>query len=171
MGFAVLFFATFALNSLLLGGWDIVPDHIAILFLPAFVRVAAVLVAGLAGILGIVLGSFVVAVVLGGESIGYAALLSVASGSGIWVAYWLMCKSLNVHELPFTLVTLVTLTVIYSALNAMAHGLLWDFFPPLASVTLDQLTLMMVGDLLGVMVGFVLVRSVMRLLSIGPSAN
>ena len=148
--------------AMLSSSFQSIPDRIALIFLPAFIRVAAVLVAGLAGLIGISLGSFVISYFYVGDDLGYSFLISVTSASGIFIAYWLMLKVLASEKIPFTLVNLVVLTVLYSALNAIIHGMIWGLIDFEEVIRLQDIAYMMVGDLVGVVLGFYITRLLIR---------
>ncbi len=160
--FVLVFLANDGLLAMLSSSFQSIPDRIALIFLPAFIRVAAVLVAGLAGLIGISLGSFVISYFYVGDDLGYSFLISVTSASGIFMAYWLMLKVLSSEKIPFTLVNLVVLTVLYSALNAIIHGMIWGLIDFEEVIRLQDIAYMMLGDLVGVVLGFYITRLLIR---------
>ncbi len=162
IGFAALYVALFLLQHLIGSAISVIPGRIDIVFLPAFARVAAVLVAGIAGLVGIAVGSFVVSLVLFQESISTAFWFSCASVSGIWLSYWIVRQAMGTKTLTFTLPMLMVLSVLYCAFNAVIHGLTWDLLDITEYVSTTDLALMMAGDLLGVVLMFGVVRLFLR---------
>ena len=160
--FCVFYVLVYALDTLAKPLWDVVDGRISLMFLPAFVRVAAVLVAGLAGLLGIFVGSLFVCLFVVEDPLSLSLAHSLASAGGIGLAYWLTRYALRVNALPFTLSVLLTLTAFYSTFNALVHGLVWGLLLPDRLVTVSQLAMMIVGDFSGVVIGFVIVRILIR---------
>ena len=58
LAFAVLYVLVFQLNRLFDPIFSVIEERISMVFLPAFVRIAAILVAGAAGALGLFLGGY-----------------------------------------------------------------------------------------------------------------
>ncbi|MFZ9345574.1 MAG: hypothetical protein ACO26Y_04020 [Burkholderiaceae bacterium] len=162
IGFAALYLVLFLVQHLIGPTFSVIPDRIDIVFLPAFARVAAVLIAGLAGLAGIAVGSFVVSLMLFQEPIGTAFWFSCASATGIWLSYWIVRQAMGTKPLPFTLPMLMVLSVLYCAFNAVIHGLTWELLDVTDYVSTTDLALMMVGDLLGVLLMFGVVRLLLR---------
>jgi len=162
--FAGLYAAVWQLNSFLLARWaDVVPDRLSLIFLPALVRVASVVVAGLAGIIGIFLGSIFVSLVVVGDPPVFSLISALASALGIFLAYLVVLWAARSSRLSFSLPVLLMLTVVYAVFNAVAHGLTW-LMPEVPEVfTFNELFLMSMGDLLGVLIGFFIVRSFLKL--------
>jgi hypothetical protein len=161
-GFAALYAAFFMINVLLSPLLDILSDRIALIFFPAFIRVMALVVAGLAGALGIVLGSLIIQLFYVGADLWASLPVSLASGIGAWAAYAVMRFAFDTKQLPITLPVLLALSGLYSAFNAMIHGLVWHVGGVGAEITAEQLSLMMLGDFLGVVVMFGLTRWLLR---------
>lgn len=166
VAFGVLYALFFFINLLASPLLDIVPGQIALVFLPAFIRVMAVVVAGFAGALGIAIGSFLVSMVLIELPALQAAWVSVASAAGILLSYWILRQAIREPSLPITLPVLLALSVLYSAINAVIHGLTWWFLGVNEQVSQVDLSLMMLGDLFGVVVMFYALRVALRLFSV-----
>lgn len=160
--FAGLYAAFFMLNVLLSSLLDILPDRISLIFFPAFIRVVALVVAGVAGAAGIVIGSMAIQVAYLQAALGPALLLSLASGMGALAAYGVMRLALGTRKLPITLPVLLALSGLYSALNAMLHGLIWQLAGIGEGIAIRELSLMMLGDFLGVIVMSAATRSLLR---------
>lgn len=161
--FGGLYVLAFSMNILAAPWLDIVPGQIALIFFPAFIRVMAVLVAGFAGVLGIVAGSFLVCIFLLHQPLLESIWVSLASGLGIMLACWIMRRASREETLPITLPVLLAISVLYSAINALIHGLTWWFLGINEQVTQIELSFMMMGDLIGVVLMFYLLRIGIRI--------
>ncbi len=161
LAFAALYALLFLLNDLLSSWFDVVDDRIALVFLPAFVRVAAVVVAKLAGVVGLFIGAFVISL-LYGDSLGVALGISLVSACGILIAYLILLQAMGLKSLPLSLPVLLMLTFLYAPLNAVLHALAWDGFGLSAGITVVEIAYMMLGDLMGVVLIFLLLRIGMR---------
>lgn len=163
-GFAVLYVGLFLVQQLLTASLVVVSGRIDLVFLPAFARIASVLVAGLAGVAGIAVGSFFMNLFFNEQPVGFAIWLSIASAAGILLSYGVVRIALNTKAPEFTLPMLVVLTVLYGAFNAMIHGLTWELLGVDQPITTNDLALMMIGDLAGVMLMFAAIRVLSRVL-------
>lgn len=162
--FALLYFLAYWLTAFITELAQIIPDRISLIYLPAFVRVVSVLVAGLAGLLGIFIGTFAVSTIILSDPAHFALANASASAAGIGLSYWLMLKAMGHRSLPLNLPVLVILTVLYSTFNAMTHGLFWDLLGMDDDLSTTDLTLMMVGDLAGVILMYFILRLGVRYL-------
>lgn len=160
--FAAAYVALFMVNVLLSDLLDILPNRISLVFFPAFVRVVAMVVAGLAGAAGIVIGSLAIHVFYVGEGLLESLPVALASGFGALAAYAVMRIAMDGKKLPITLPVLLALTSLYSAFNAMIHGLIWHVAGLGDGITAAELSLMMLGDLLGVLLMFMATRWLLR---------
>jgi hypothetical protein len=160
--FAALYVILFFLNDLISPWVGVVDDRVALVFLPAFVRVAAVVVAKLAGLLGLFIGGVVVGL-LYGDPPGVALGVSLASIGGILIAYLVLMQAMNVKTLTMSLPVLVVLTVLYAPLNAIVHALAWHGLGLTAGITVLEIGTMMLGDVMGVVVSFFVLRLVTRI--------
>ncbi|MFZ9176291.1 MAG: hypothetical protein ACO22J_00925, partial [Burkholderiaceae bacterium] len=88
LGFALLFVVLWQVNSLVSPVFDVVPDRVSLVFLPAFARVVAVVVAGGAGVFGILLGSLFVGLVLVGDPFHLALMNALSSALAPVLGYW-----------------------------------------------------------------------------------
>ena len=162
VGFALLYFAAYWLSDFITDITKIIPDRVSLIYLPAFVRVVSVLVAGLAGLLGIFVGTLAVSLVYLGDPAHLALANASASAAGIGLSYWLLIKAMGRRSLPLNLPVLVLLTVLYSTFNAVIHGLVWDLIGMSDGLSTTDLTLMMIGDLAGVVLMYFVFRSAIR---------
>lgn len=159
--FAALFVLLFFLNDLISPWVGVVDGRIALVFLPAFVRVAAVVVAKLAGLLGLFIGSFAVSLFYG-EPLAVSLGISLASICGILAAYLVLMQAMGLKTLPMSLPVLMVLTVLYAPLNAVVHAFAWDGLDLTADIEVVEIAYMVLGDILGVLVMFLGLRIVMR---------
>ena len=158
IGFAFFYFLAYWLTEFITDLAQIIPDRVSLIYIPAFVRVVSVLVAGLAGLLGIFIGTLAVSIIYIGDHAHLALANATASVAGIGLSYWLMLKAMGRSSLPLNLPVLVLLTVIYSTFNAMTHGLAWDLIGMGDGLSTTDLALMMVGDLTGVVLMYFMLR-------------
>ena len=127
--------------------------HISWIYLPAFLRVAYVLIFGpVWGFGAIFLGSLL----LGfrpDETLFQAFLNAVASALGPVLALGLFRL---LKERPLQLVRLsdlIQMSLLYALLNAVVHHFCWAYQQPNQLMSVSQLPIMMVGDLLGALLG------------------
>jgi hypothetical protein len=162
--FAFAFVAAYEVNSWIDPWVSVVDSRVSLVFLPAFFRVVAVLVAGLAGALGLMLGALVIGLSNGDP---FLAALPQAFFSALapCLAVYLLRIALKRSVLPFDMATLLLLAALTSIFSAALHGLFWAEFEPDTLVWgVDTVTLMMVGDLVGVILGFLTLRVMLRIL-------
>ncbi len=158
VGFAVFYFLAYWLTDFITELSEVIPDRVSLIYIPAFVRVVSVLVAGLAGLLGIFIGTLGVSILYVGDPAHLALANATASTAGIGLSYWLMLKAMGRSSLPLNLPVLVLLTVLYSTFNAMTHGLVWDLIGMGDGLSTTELALMMIGDLTGVVLMYFILR-------------
>jgi hypothetical protein len=159
-GFACLFVGLWYANSLLSPFFEVVPDRVSLVFLPAFARVVAVVVAGGAGVVGIFMGSLFVGVVLVGDPVQMALTNALSSALAPVLAYWLLRRlgtSDFVRGDGLTWSSFMALTVLCGLMNAMVHGAVWSGQQAM-SQSLVNLVSMTIGDMVGVVLGLSLVR-------------
>ncbi len=131
--------------------------RIHLVYLPAFVRALAVIVAGLAGVVGIFVGSVLVALTTLGDTFDMAVSQGLASALAPLMAYLLVWKLLGRRPTP-SVHCLLLVGVFASVFNALNHAVSWSAFAEFSDMTLSSVALMMLGDVLGVVVGFALFR-------------
>jgi len=161
--FALLFVLLHGLTTLLGPVVDIVPGKVSLIYLPAFARVVSVVVAGAAGAAGIAAGSLFLSLYIYDTSAVEAFSIAAASSLGILTAYWVLRHAMATPKLPIRLSSLMVLTGLYCTFNAIFHGLIWDFFLMVDDLTPKELTFMILGDFLGVVVMFAALRFAVRL--------
>jgi hypothetical protein len=160
--FAAVYILLFLFSDMLTPLWEVVPDRVSLVYLPAFVRVVAVLIAGLAGALGVSIGSFLVCVLFLGDSASVALGNASASAAGIVVAYAIILAFHRSKQISYDLRTLASMILIYSVVNAALHGLFWNFLGIDSDIHFAELAMMAFGDLAGVVLLFYLSRVLLR---------
>jgi hypothetical protein len=158
LGFAVSFVLLYELHRLMEPVVAVVDARVSLIFLPAFVRVVAVLVAGFAGALGIFAGALFLGVV-NGDGLWVATAQAAISASSPCLAVVLLQFAIRRSTRLFDLWTLLLVAGLTSLFSALLHGAFWAEFEPTAlSVGAHTVSLMMFGDLLGIFLGFLLLR-------------
>jgi len=146
------------LNEWLFKGIE-VSDHINLIYLPAFIRLASVLV------LGLVWGTL-------GTAIGGLLLLHWSQDANVWIALANLVASASVaavsvlalqmllkRRLSITrLLDLLQLSVLYALLNALIHHMVWSAVDPAQLLYPMQVVQMVLGDIHGVVIGALLLR-------------
>ncbi len=169
--FATLYVGLYYVNILISPVFDVIPGRVSLLFLPAFIRVAAILVAGVAGLAGVAIGTMFISLVVYQEPLLTSIWVSIASSVGIVVSYLVLRYASNGRDLAFSLPVLMVLATLYCAFNALLHGLAWELVGIASTITMKDLALMMLGDFMGVIVMFYLLRFGLRLMKkLGLSA-
>ena len=159
-GFAALFVLLWQINTLVSPLFDVVPDRVSLVFLPAFARVVAVVVAGGAGVFGIFLGSLFVGLVVVGDTTTMALSNALSSALAPVLAYWFLRRLGSVAFIRgdgLTWSSFLVLSVLCSLFNALIHGAVWSGQAAM-SQSLLNLVSMTIGDLVGVVLGLSLVK-------------
>jgi len=167
---APLFAAAHVFNGWVFQQWEL-SSHIAWIYLPAFFRLAYVLVLGPGwGFLAVFLGSML----LSGryeENLLQAFVNAIASGAGPVLALWLF-KILKERSLQISrLSDLVQMCILYALLNALVHHAAWSYNQPDQLMTVHQMPIMVIGDLTGAVFGSVLFTAAMRYLGLYSVVN
>lgn len=158
LGFAVLFVVLYELHRVMEPLVAVVDARVSLIFLPAFVRVVAVLVAGFAGALGIFCGALFLGIG-NGDSLWVATSHAAISALSPVLAVFLLQFAIRKTAGLFDLWILVAVAGFTSLFSALLHGAFWAEFEPTAlSVGTHTVSLMMLGDLLGILFGFLLLR-------------
>ncbi len=163
LGFALLFVVLWQVNSLVSPVFDVVPDRVSLVFLPAFARVVAVVVAGGAGVFGILLGSLFVGLVLVEDPFHLALMNALSSALAPVLGYWALRRMGTSDFLQgggLTWSSFLILSVLCSLFNPMVHGAVWSGQDAM-SQSLVNLVSMTIGDLVGVALGLLCIRLLM----------
>lgn len=167
---APLFAAAHLFNGWVFEHWEL-SSHIAWVYLPAFLRVAYVLVLGPAwGFAAVFIGSLL----LGGgfdENLMQASTNALASALGPVLALWLF-KVLKERPLQISrLSDLLQMCILYALLNALVHHAAWSYNQPDQLMSVHQMPIMVVGDLAGAVLGSVLFTVVIRQMGLYSVVN
>ena len=134
VGIAGTYSLVWWLNSNPPFGLEVVEDRVSLIHLPAFVRVAAVMIGGIAATL----------------SVGLAAILVAA-----WTGKRSGClKSINIRGMLLT-------AGLAALLNAAFHNFVWQAHG--LTLSLSEFWMMVAGDLGGVALGYLLLRAGLRI--------
>ena len=158
---APLFVMTHLANSWLFDHIS-VSNHINWIYLPAFLRVAYVLILGpFWGFAAIFVGSSILGANFD-QNLLQALLNAGASAVSPVVALGLF-KLLKERQLRIAQTSdLVQMCLLYALLNAVVHHFIWAYLQPEQLLSVSQLPIMIVGDLLGALLGAFLFTLVMR---------
>lgn len=130
--------------------------HISLVYLPAFLRLANVLVLGQAwGTLTTALGGILLA--LWNNNVTWVEGMNVlASSTSGLLSVWLFQI---IKERPVRLLEmkdLLQLVMLYALMNALLNHVAWSLVEQDALITVHQLPMMVIGDFLGAMLGALL---------------
>jgi hypothetical protein len=146
-------------------------NHISLIYLPAFLRLANVLVLGQAwGTLTTALGGVLLAAWNNNVTWVEGVNVLASSTSGL-VSVWLfqIIKERPVHLLD--LKDLVQLVLLYALNNALLNHVAWTLVEQDALITVHQLPMMVIGDFFGAMLGALLFNCVARKLKLDQLAR
>ncbi|MFM7026991.1 MAG: hypothetical protein ACKOWC_13215 [Limnohabitans sp.] len=157
----LLFALVFPLAHILNGwvfGWLAFSSHIGLIYLPAFLRLANVLILdGLNGTLATLLGGMLL-IYYTQESTTVAFLNSLCSAGGPLVALlffrWHRGRKVELTSLR----DLTELTLAYAVSNAMLHHVMWSLLDPTKLQSPVQVLWMITGDILGALLGAYLMK-------------
>lgn len=173
LGSAVLFAGFFLLNEWLFSKIAY-SEGVNWIFLPAGFRVILILVLGLQGALGIMLGSLLISQDLFQEGLGHLALLNaMVSGFTPWMVMKVLENrhQLNRHLQQLSSQQLLNFTLIYAALNALAHQAIWLMIG-LRDVNIwVDIWPMFIGDVLGALIMLYGMKWVIGRLPIAPRSD
>ena len=153
----LLFCGFHLLNGWLLSYFEI-SNHISLIYLPGFIRLANVL------LFGLVWGSAATAMgglflmwwlhetwLIGLFNVGISA--SVAALAVVLMQV-LLQRRLSLRKLS----DLIQLAGLYALLNAVSHHLMWSIIDPVQLIAWPQLFYMVIGDLNGALIGAMTLR-------------
>ena len=158
---APLFAAAHLFNGWVFQQWEL-SSHIAWIYLPAFLRLAYVLVLGSVwGFTSVFIGSLALGIGMN-EDWMHASTNALASASGPLMALWLF-KVLKERPLQISRWhDLLQVCILYALLNALVHHAAWSFNQPEQLMSVHQMPVMVIGDLVGALLGSVLFTVAMR---------
>ena len=130
--------------------------HISLIYLPAFLRLANVLVLGQAwGTLSTALGGILLA--LWNNNVTWVEGMNVLASStsgllSVWLFQIIKERSVRLLEMK----DLLQLAMLYALMNALLNHVAWTLVEQDALITVHQLPMMVIGDFLGAMLGALL---------------
>lgn len=170
---AVLFVGFFQFNGWIFSNFQY-SDGVSWVFLPAGFRVILVLVLGLPGALGLMLGSwFIDRDLFGGSNAILGFMNGVAGGMTPWLVMKLLQKRqwLNPQLHTLTAPQLLNLTLIFAAVSAIAHQLVWLLLErPNLNIWVDVWP-MFVGNALGALLMLYGLKFVLDWVRTKPTRN
>jgi hypothetical protein len=170
LAFAGLYVLVFQLNRLFDPIFSVIDERVSMVFLPAFIRVAAILVAGASGALGLFLGALV-----SGFMQDLAVLQNLSqsffTATAPCLAVLLLRFAMAGRPLAITLSLFLLVALLASMFNAMLHHVFWDFYPLTEPVTLVTFWQMLAGDLAGALLGFGFFALVVRAIALVRPQN
>ncbi|MGA0909136.1 MAG: hypothetical protein ACO3QS_06870 [Burkholderiaceae bacterium] len=163
-GYALAFFLAYWANVGIRGFFEVIPDFVYLIYLPAFIRVVAVATAGLAGVLGVALGHLLTQLVFK-EWAPQVILLTTLAGALAPLAALLLVRKwrsdVEINACPKTLAVFAVLTCF---LNVLFRALVWQLTGEATPApTLPSMGLLLMGNLGGVALGYLVLRSVLLL--------
>ena len=158
----IIIFATVFPITHILNGWVFkfaeISPHIGLIYLPAFMRLANVLILGrLNGTIATLMGGVLLTEYFG-ETTFVALLNSACSAGGPLVALYLFRLHAK-REVELTSIKdLAWLTLIYATCNAVLHHAMWSVLDPFRLAEPTQVLWMIVGDISGALLGAYLMK-------------
>jgi len=158
---APLFAATHLANAWLFDHIS-VSNHINWIYLPAFLRVAYVLILGpVWGFTAIFFGSSILGVNFNENLL--QALLNAGASAVSPVLALVLFTLLKERALRIAQPSdLIQMCLLYALLNAVVHHFLWAYQQPEQLMSVSQLPIMIIGDLAGALLGAFLFTLIMR---------
>lgn len=163
--FAALYVLVFQINRLFDPVFSVIDEKISMVFLPAFVRVAAILVAGAAGALGLFLGALSLGLI---QDLPTLANTTQAFFTALapCLALFILRFALAERPLAITLELFLLLAMFASIFNSLLHHVFWDIYPLAQPVTMTTFWQMLEGDLAGALLGLGIFAIVVRLFAL-----
>ena len=169
-GYALAFFLTYWVNVGIRGFFEVIPDFVYLIYLPAFVRVVAVATAGLAGVLGVALGHLLTQLVFKDLTTSVMLLTTMSGALAPLLALLVVRKwraNIEINTCPKTLAVFALLTCV---LNILFRAMVWQWTGEATpSPRLQTMSYLLMGNIGGVLVGYLLLRFVLLALR-KPSA-
>ena len=171
MGVAALFFSAVHLfNGWVFSAFEF-SAHISLIYLPAFLRLAHVLVLGKAwGTLTTALGGCLLAVF--NQNVSWAEAMNVlASSTSGLLSVWLF-QFFKEHPVRLLVMRdLLQLVVLYALLNALLNHAVWALVEEDALIAVHQLPMMVIGDFVGALLGALLFYGLAKKLKLDQMAR
>ena len=158
-GYALAFFLAYWANVGIRGFFEVIPDFVYLIYLPAFVRVVAVATAGLAGVLGVALGHLATQMVFKDLTLSVMLLTTVAGALAPLLALLTVRKwrpNIEINACPKTLAVFALLTC---GLNVLFRAVVWQWTgEETPSPDLQTMAYLLMGNVGGVLVGYLALR-------------
>ena len=160
----MVYWAAFEVQNLIFAFTEYIPG-VNWFYLPSGVRVVLVLIGGVSGALGISLATVLIDWAHYPHITGLMLVTTAfASGFSAYIALLIMRSQGKIeHDLQgLSLMTLLSYSALYSAINSLAHQLNWRLNNPESHLVHIDIWPMFVGDLLGAVALLLLVRLIFR---------
>jgi hypothetical protein len=160
----MVYWAAFEVQHLIFAFTEYIPG-VNWFYLPSGVRVVLVLIGGVSGALGISLATVLIDWAHYPHITGLMLVTTAfASGFSAYLALLIMRSQGKIeHDLQgLSLMTLLSYSALYSAINSLAHQLNWRLNNPESHLVHIDIWPMFVGDLLGAVALLLLVRLIFR---------
>jgi hypothetical protein len=158
-GYALAFFLAYWANVGIRGFFEVIPDFVYLIYLPAFVRVVAVATAGLAGVLGVALGHLATQMVFKDLTLSVMLLTTAAGALAPLLALLTVRKwrpNIEINACPKTLAVFALLTC---GLNVLFRAVVWQWTgEETPSPDLQTMAYLLMGNVGGVLVGYLVLR-------------
>lgn len=158
-GYALAFFLAYWANVGIRGFFEVIPDFVYLIYLPAFVRVVAVATAGLAGVLGVALGHLLTQLVFKDLTVSVMLLTTLSGALAPLLALLVVRKwraNIEINTCPKTLAVFALLSCV---LNVLFRALVWQWAGEATpSPSLQTMGYLLMGNIGGVLVGYVALR-------------
>ena len=163
-GYALAFFLAYWANVGIRGFFEVIPNFVYLIYLPAFIRVVAVATAGVAGVLGVALGHLATQVVFKDLPVSVMLLTTLAGALAPLVALLVVRKwrpNVEINACPKTLAVFALLACV---LNVLFRAAVWYWTGEATPApTLQSMVQLLMGNLGGVALGYLILRSVLLL--------
>ena len=157
--FAILFYLVYALYRLFAPSVAFIEDKISLLYLPAFVRVLAVIVAGLAGAIGIFLGHLLVYAVYKSDpwtfALGASAVNALAPLCALIVTRMFFQAR---HLISLGWRSILTVSLLAALFAGIFKNIFWAMSEFREIASFSHMAANFVGNFLGMAVGFLLFK-------------
>ncbi|MFM1859053.1 MAG: hypothetical protein RL133_553 [Pseudomonadota bacterium] len=163
LGIGLAYVVVWWLNSLTPAFLEVVEDRVSLIHLPAFIRVAAVMIGGVAGWLGVWLGAFFISAQLVGDAPLAALMQASATTMSVGIAAVLVATAQGKRSgclNSINLKSMLLIALFAAILNAALHSLVWAAHE--VTLTHAQFWMMVAGDLGGVALGYLILRWTVR---------
>jgi hypothetical protein len=164
---AVTFALSFIFNDFFFRSFGL-SEYVSLLFIPSGIRIFFVLVYGVYGVVGILLGSLLISLFYLDQS-NFVVVVSTAlvAAGAAWFAHWVSIKllKLDLNLRNIKLMSLFQVSIIFSAISAISHQLLFIELGMSDDFTSGALS-MFAGDMTGALLCLFGARYTVRLMRV-----